>query len=567
MIIDLPYQKIAGNTYPWYRSMDRFNFAKGGHVSYKADIWSLDGYEEIGNSTSLVLLACKPEPARQLTTGALMELCTTGKVTALHHQGDFNEHCPLVLAAPCDTSKKFDSETQLWLYLVKCPGPPMALEIDLTLENPGDEYLSLEMVHYPVIYQVICTLWLPVLLFCLAGHQRFASGGNFLQRILFLVPLTKLVSSLLIYKYFDQASQTGHYPAVVPFAFSLTSLMQNMSFYGMMMMLAKGFYISRNQLPWNEVKTIFVAVLGYSITTFIYSTDNFYLWVFWLMMFIVVASIILYSARYTYMHLQTQFERRSNAEQPGADVLLSKLHAFSKFIMYYFLYFITDMVSHIFSYSMPQTDAWICTALQELTHLCFVVAAGTILCPGPEIRAIFSTIEGALAEERARDLEAGLDLVQINIVEVQGEDARGGEEDGPQGPPMVGVEMGCFAEQGCAVCLPGSDLVLVQHPGGTMGCFAMAKLDSARSPLEVEPLGVSSSSATPPTEEGPPTPALVRSGSTSPRYLSSEGISSFFSQRLRHGGQSLPAVRDSEMIELLEIPSENPTGSHRNSTQ
>ena len=83
MIIDLPYQKIAGNTYPWYRSMDRFNFAKGGHVSYKADIWSLDGYEEIGNSTSLVLLACKPEPARQVRSCFhVLELTLT---LAAHH--------------------------------------------------------------------------------------------------------------------------------------------------------------------------------------------------------------------------------------------------------------------------------------------------------------------------------------------------------------------------------------------------------------------------------------------------------------------------------------------------
>merc|ERR1712166_1166306 len=133
---------------------------------------------------------------------------------------------------------------------------------------------------------------------------------------------------LLIYTYFQQCSTTGHYPEALPYLFSFCSIVQITCFYGAILLIAKGLFITRNQLPWNEVKTVFVAVLGFSITSFVYSTSNMYLWAFWFVVYCSVAGFILASSRSTLFLLFAQVREDGNSVEGSA-----KLRDFIRFFV------------------------------------------------------------------------------------------------------------------------------------------------------------------------------------------------------------------------------------------
>jgi hypothetical protein len=255
----------------------------------------------------------------------------------------------------------------LSFYLIKCPSGVLQMEANIVMVNPGDRYLSSELLEFPLLYMVAACIWVPVLLVWVYIHHTNGVTGNAIQKMMIACPTVKLISLLLMYKYFSTAQESGHYHQGLQYAFTTLLLIVSATIYGTLMLLAKGLFVIRSQLNWSEIKVVCVVVMGYTLTFLAFTSVNDYVWVFWFVIYILCSASWMQNARATYQVLASQLESyRNEAAQEMAENVRLKLEAFVRLMHIVSAFILADLLGHFCLLVAFKDEMWLSILTQEL---------------------------------------------------------------------------------------------------------------------------------------------------------------------------------------------------------
>jgi len=450
MVTQIAEQRIPRTTSAWHHYVDHFRFEAGDTLHYSMEVSPV-----VPNATyaSFFVAGCTEEGVKQLSLSDFARACHDFLPVQL-------PQCPLVFINSANYDSHLPAGGYLF-YMVKCPGPPLTINGDLVMRSAGGDYLSSEQRHYPLLYEVDVMAWFPVVAAACAIYWLNSRHGISLQRLMLFVPVAKFVCTVLTWMYFGQSAATGHFPAAIPYIFSLVYLTYNITLYGIMMLIASGLHISRHHLPWTEVKSIFIIVLWYSITVFIYSNSNLYIWLFWAGVYCAMMFKIINLASSTMHRLKNQHGAYSQAQDAeGTDRVVQKIRLFNRIMLAFLGFLLLDLVLHVITFSSTRTAPWKMTIVEEILELIFVVFVGFYLRPMRDGNPLFGQL--GVLEQNASDEEQQIPPLHIHSVHSV-------LHDHPSSPSND-IEMGITQDESPPV--PGS-VVLVKNPGGKTEQLAM----------------------------------------------------------------------------------------------
>eukprot|EP00808_Paulinella_micropora_P015864 g65323.t1 len=140
---------------------------------------------------------------------------------------------------------------QDWYHLLQlnCNGLTFSATLDYVAVNPGGEYLSLAQVPFKTLCSLTMGLWTGLMIIWVSNWYRYRFFNIKLQSLLTVVPLCRTVSSCVNAFYWRQASLTGYFPKVLEDLRDVVEILYLGVFFISILLLSKGWMISRAELP------------------------------------------------------------------------------------------------------------------------------------------------------------------------------------------------------------------------------------------------------------------------------------------------------------------------------
>jgi len=135
------------------------------------------------------------------------------------------------------------------------------------LSNSEGAHLSIELLPLPQVFLVFMGLWaLTVLLWCYNWVQHMGQQNVLLQRMLTFVPAFKILATTLLFVYYASCLSNGTYPSSVRYLYLFVYVLYQAAFYTSLLLISKGWLITRSVLTWREYRSTCGVVVTYAVT-------------------------------------------------------------------------------------------------------------------------------------------------------------------------------------------------------------------------------------------------------------------------------------------------------------
>mmetsp|Transcript_17478 Transcript_17478/g.25998 ORF Transcript_17478/g.25998 Transcript_17478/m.25998 type:complete len:515 (+) Transcript_17478:566-2110(+) len=291
-------------------------------------------------------------------------------------------------------------ETSLYtMALINCDGTA-TVRFTMQLLN-GDEQLPLGEENIPKTYFVICTLWVFFLVCWIFEMMRFRNattvglldepgsqqGNGFaLHCLLAVVILLKLCVVCLSYGYWRVCSDTGYCYNSLEISASLLFAVSECSLFCALLLIAKGWKITRPTMPPSEARTISFALVILLSTLFFFSVYNegYYFLSLMILYFFMLPKIfhsvtLNTSSLHAYLTvlngqlLQQQDEESVQQTRRIISALHVKLKVFRMLRSSIILYLCFILIASALRIVMVWSLEWITVAINELVVLFMVL--------------------------------------------------------------------------------------------------------------------------------------------------------------------------------------------------
>ena len=157
-----------------------------------------------------------------------------------------------------------------WAFAV-CGEGTAVLHADYTLMNPGGEHLDFGHEQLPQLYLSFLLVW-TILCFVQMFWFKWLHSATIttLHKIMLLVPLFKMLACAVAMVRWDTVSKIGYLPDWISKAGVFVDCANNAATFGALMLIARGWLITRRHLPLPEVQSTVTSILLLIVLTLSY---------------------------------------------------------------------------------------------------------------------------------------------------------------------------------------------------------------------------------------------------------------------------------------------------------
>ena len=355
--------------------IDTFGFLAGGHADW--DIHSKP-LSISGLGPHALVLGCKEKDLHHVQLTA-MNSCQTSfqNSTAL-------EKCYMFEVPHQErTQMRVDITSRGWISwgILMCGQGATVLQMEYTLVNPGGEHLGLGYIPLPTTYRTFAAFWSFLFVvqtyYNLGMHQRSMTA---LHRLFLGLPIVKILHEVVGMFRWQVVSSYGYLPGWLELMSTSTISLNEAATYFVMVLIAKGWLVTRRVLPVNEAQscmTVALLLLVLNMAYRYYKLNNFTFFSLAITYMVALAIILSSTARnIRELKMQIMILRQADID-PTNTPAHTKEAMYRSFQLYLFTFVCTrvflEMVM-LFLHEHP----WIGHMFAELLDLLLCVTVGWI---------------------------------------------------------------------------------------------------------------------------------------------------------------------------------------------
>ena len=258
------------------------------------------------------------------------------------------------------------------------------ITIDYTFMNPGGEHLGTGYIPLPMMYRLFTISWCALLVahtyFCFAYHSDKVTA---LHRMMIALPLLKITYEAASMLRWQTMSKYGYLPNWVLMSHFACSAANQAATFGILILVARGWLITRRTLPVGERQTTTTLVLLLFVLNFAYRYSSFNNMTFFALAitYMTILAIILSNIARNVRELKMQLMILRQADiDPVSTPAHTKTEMFRKFQLYMFSFVCTRVflemvllflhqhpwIGHLFNETL---DAALCVAVAHAFRL------------------------------------------------------------------------------------------------------------------------------------------------------------------------------------------------------
>ena len=250
-------------------SLVGFGFEEGGSYRVQFEITQAGEIDDLTEYTD-------QSENSTLADRLLAAACTDAEMQALALAAPSKGRGGHALTPPCDMEVcsrvlRFEAPTlvmaeenvgtgeYLTFVLLSCGAATVRGKASYTILNPGGVHLGTDIAPLPTVFLALLAGWSVVLVLWVYNLCKFRNHNVLLQRALTFVPVAKWVYVLLNTIYYQTGANTGDLPSSI-FLFSLiVYILYKGAFFSTLLLIAKGWLISRPVLDESEKRCVSIA--------------------------------------------------------------------------------------------------------------------------------------------------------------------------------------------------------------------------------------------------------------------------------------------------------------------
>jgi hypothetical protein len=369
------------NVKPYLREFQLFGFDKGGVIKLTGTT------EPSGAASSTRIFVCNNAEFTSIVNDANIN---TGGIC---FEPSLSEVCELSVNMTINIQNYVIPSKDCYHFLIiNCAGSTNIAHLDYTLLNPNGQQLSLGYEPLPTFYLILTVFWFMLLLgwiFVWIYYRRIRVPLHSL--LLFVTFLKSLVVVVALF-YWHICEETGYCLDQLKFLQSFFFAVSETSFFCALLLIAKGWRITRMRLPSSEIRTISVALMLLLSTLLFFSfyNDGYYFLSLMIMYFFMLPKIFTSITRNT-RALETQllFIMQSNTDTE-TNGIVQKIKLFKTLRSSVVLYLGSILLVNSMRIIMIWYLDWLNYVMNEIVTLLMVSTISYILLP--HHRALFSSL-------------------------------------------------------------------------------------------------------------------------------------------------------------------------------
>jgi len=200
-------------------------------------------------------------------------------------------------------------EGMYYFVMLSCPADTQQTvnyEFNYELENPNGQQLGTETLPLPTLYMVLFAIWTLLLGIWCFNWLKFRHHKIMLHHLVTLIPLLKVISVFYDAIYWDTWSKVGDVTLWSTALYFTVSVVFELIFFTTLVLMAKGWCITRNDLAVVENKSIVVTVVALVSALLFYKILGGYYLFALIIMYIVILKYIFSSITYNISALKSQ---------------------------------------------------------------------------------------------------------------------------------------------------------------------------------------------------------------------------------------------------------------------
>ena len=357
------------------KEIETFGFLKGGYAEF--DIRS----ERRGGSSSELhthIIGCREVDMYTIQMGAqnaCQQHASVGNSSAIEKCYTFE----VEQTGRTQERVEITSRMRVSWAILMCGEGAASLHLEYKFLNPGGEHLGTGYIPLPVMYRTFAVFWALLFItqvyFGLVLHHRQMTG---LHRLFLALPMIKTMHEVVGMFKWTVLSSYGYLPDWVELMSALSISVNEASTYFILVLIARGWLVTRRTLPVNEVQsTMTVAILLFvlNLTYWYYQLNNMTFFALAIMYMVTLAIILSNTARnIRELKMQIMILRQADID-PTSTPAHMKETMYRSFQFYVFTFVCTriflEMVM-LFLHEYP----WIGHMFAELLDLLLCVAVG-----------------------------------------------------------------------------------------------------------------------------------------------------------------------------------------------
>ena len=371
-----------------------FGFEAGGEYTITFELTKAGDFEELSDYTDLSNSTIGNVNAETMLAAA----CTDAELRALTLAAASKGRGAHALTPPCDMSvcsrvERFDAPTlvmaepnvgtaeYLTFVLANCGGESVRGKASYTILNPGGAHLGTDLAPLPMAYTALVGGWAVVLVLWVMNLCKFRDHNVVLQRVLTLVPVAKFISVLLRMAYYQQGATTGDLPSPIMYFSWIIYILYKAAFFSVLLLIAKGWLISRPSLDESEKRGLFCIVavfclmlVGYAFFAGFQTSYGYLLLVgvyFWIIHTVFASSLRNVRA----LEMQVYMIRQHGVD-PGTTPVPARIAMFYKFRTYMALFVFSDLLITVIVTIALTRMLWLQATLHEVVDILFFIGIG-----------------------------------------------------------------------------------------------------------------------------------------------------------------------------------------------
>ena len=356
-----------------------FELTKAGDFDPLSDF--TDASENSTNADRMLAAACTDDELRKLA------LADASKGAGAH-----------ALTPPCDMSVcsrvlRFDAPTlvmaepnvrtaeYLTFVLANCGGESVRGKASYTILNPGGAHLGTDLAPLPTAYMALVGGWAVVLVLWVLNLCKFRDHNVVLQRVLTLVPVAKFISVGLRMAYYQQGAATGDLPSSIMYFSYIVYILYKAAFFSVLLLIAKGWLISRPSLDESEQRSLFCIVMSFCLMLVGYAFFPSFQSSYGLLMlcgvyFWIIHTVFASSLRNVRALEMQIYMIRQHGVDPATTPVPARMRMFYKFRTYLALFVFSDLlITTVVTIALTRM-LWLEITLHEVVDILFFIGIG-----------------------------------------------------------------------------------------------------------------------------------------------------------------------------------------------
>ena len=265
--------------------------------------------------------------------------------------------------------------------ILMCGEGATALRMEYTLMNPNGEHLGTGYIPLPTTYRTFAVFWSLIFIvqtyYNLVWHHRSMTA---LHRLFLGLPIVKILHEVVGMFSWQAVSSYGYRPGWVALMSTATISLNEASTYFIMVLIARGWLVTRRTLPVNEAQsTVTVAILLFVLNlTYRYYTLNNLTFFGLAIMYMVALAIILSSTARNIRELKMQMMILRQADIDPTNTPAHTKEAMYRSFQFYIFTFVCTRIFLEMVMLFLHEHPWIGHMFAELLDLLLCVTVGWI---------------------------------------------------------------------------------------------------------------------------------------------------------------------------------------------